>query len=88
MRSSVKYTKIREYYNSTEFQYNSRVENINIACKIEYINFEGRIDKKSFQIMINETRPKNLIIVDVSLKKFERIKEFVSQNKLNVNVGD
>ena len=85
-KNSVKYEKHREYYENTTFSYLTKSEDVQVLCNTAYIHFEGRIDKKSFQIMINETRPKNLIIVNASQKKYERIEKFVTTNKLNINV--
>lgn len=87
LNNSVAYEYIKDMYNSYDFIYNTVDENVAIDCQTAYIPFEGRIDKKSFQIMLCETRPKNLIIVNASNKKVERIKDFVNENRLKINVA-
>ena len=80
------YQNIIDNYKNIDIFYNYIDENILVEWPIAYIPFEGRIDKKSFQIILSETRPKNLIIVNSSPKKVDRIKDFVEDNKLNINV--
>lgn len=87
LNNSVTYDYIKEYYKNHQFLYNCVDENVVIECQTAYIPFEGRIDKKSFQIMLSETRPKNLIIVNASEKKVDRIKHFVNENLLNIKVS-
>lgn len=85
--NSVAYEYLKEYYNNFDFIYTSVDENVTIECKTCYIPFEGRIDKNSFQIILSETRPKNLIIVNASSKKVERIVNYVKENRLNIKVS-
>ena len=80
------YQSIIDYYKNIDMFYSYFDEQILIECQIAYIPFEGRIDKKSFQIILSETRPKNLIIVNSSPKKVDRIKDFVAENKLKIDV--
>lgn len=86
LNNCVSYDYIRDQYTPYTFLYTCIDETLSIECQTAYIPFEGRIDKKSFQIMLCETRPKNIIIVNASEKKSERIKHFVLKNQLNINV--
>jgi len=84
---SVTYDYIKKYYDTYDFSYKTVEETIAVECDIAYIIFEGRIDKVSFQIMLNETRPKNLIVVNASEKKVQRIQHYIETNDINIKVS-
>lgn len=86
LNNSVSYADIKEHFDSYKYLYHPSEEHVSINCQTAYIPFEGRIDKKSFQIILSETRPKNLIVVNASQLKVERIRKYVNRNKLNINV--
>ncbi|CAI2385550.1 unnamed protein product [Moneuplotes crassus] len=86
LNNSVSYPEIMDHFKTYKYLHHYTDEHVSIDCKTAYIPFEGRIDKKSFQIMLSETRPKNLIVVNASQLKVERIKKFVMKNNLNINV--
>lgn len=74
LNNSVAYSDVKDHFNTYKYLYQYVDEHVSINCKTAYIPFEGRIDKKSFQIMLTETRPKNLIVVNASEMKVKRIK--------------
>jgi hypothetical protein len=80
--NSVSYEYLKSFYSSHTLSYSISSEPIPIECQTAYIPFEGRIDKRSFQIILSETRPKNLIIVNASTKKVARISEFIKKSNI------
>jgi len=44
-----------------------------VDCEVSYIPFEARIDKVSFELMLRKAMPKNIIVVNTSTQKVEKI---------------
>jgi len=42
---------------------------VKVQCKITYIPFEARLDRTSFELMIRETKPQNLILLNATEKQ-------------------
>jgi len=47
---------------------------------------EARIDRDSFEQLLVKTKPKNLVLINGFDTKFEQIKRFCQNNKININV--
>ncbi|CDW72718.1 cleavage and polyadenylation specificity factor subunit 2-like [Stylonychia lemnae] len=68
------------------FLYNTQETQFQIKCKISYIPFEARIDKTSFELMLRQIQPKQLIVINSSRKKMDKLHEFITYNSFQTQL--
>ena len=71
------------YHRSQHYGGQSKVK---VQCKITYIPFEARLDRTSFELMVRETKPQNLILLNATVKQTNKISSFIASQNLHINV--
>jgi len=56
---------------SRQFEYSVMREKANTAvtCRVSYIPFEARIDRTAFELIVRQTKPQNIIIINSNSKR-------------------
>ena len=71
---------------SKPFLYRSEQTDVYIKCRSCYLPLEARIDRDSFEQLLVKSKPKNLVLINGFNTKFEQIRRFCQNNKIDINV--
>ena len=57
-----------------------------VNCKVSYIPFEARIDRTSFEVILRETKPNNLVMINCSARQVEKVHAFLGSQGIHTRV--
>lgn len=68
------------------FTYNRTSREVHIKCRSCYLPLEARMDRDTFEQLLVKTKPKNLVLINGFNTKFEQIKRFCENNRIDISV--
>ncbi|TNV72366.1 hypothetical protein FGO68_gene9135 [Halteria grandinella] len=57
-----------------------------VTCRVSYIPFEARIDRTAFELIVRETKPQNIIIINSNAKRAQKVQNFIDQQGLKIKL--
>lgn len=80
-----RFKELQKQY-SQPFNYSSSKAEVYVHCQVSYLPYECRIDKVSFELMLLQTQPKNLVILNSSPSKVQEIERFLLTNRIETQL--
>ena len=69
---------------SKPFTYPRQSVEVQIKCRSCYLPLEARMDRDSFEQLLVKTKPKKLWIINGYDTKYDQIKRFVENNRIDI----